>query len=339
MEAAYSQLITWSASAASAAPSSQWGDNILVVGDPKRQSGSKVKSLIADSFGFTSNGELDNVSGYLKSHGGFELEMVGSSFITFGGFILTVLCSEYNVFRIFGGFILTVFCSECAENVFIICSFHFKVESNGNCLFSAIKKSIQIRHSGVVGSRGGDRDLPYYPTRYFHCQVVNWMVENRQKVFVYMDSALRATYGVADSKALHGGPLSYRDYLHNLLRRDFWGDKIVLWAVSMMRGLKVTVLNSKTLQEYRIRHNSAFKHVDVGLVYNSYSHYSAAGRSIRFSSVWLFVLVDFGRLLYIVVKNAGRLPGHNAGRDIPVDCGRWWSLAIYRSLKCWSLAS
>ena len=96
MEAAYSQLITWSASAASAAPSSKWGDNILVMGDPKRQSGSKVKSLIADSFGFTSNGELHNVSGYLKSHGGFELEMVGSSFITFGGFILMVFCSEYG---------------------------------------------------------------------------------------------------------------------------------------------------------------------------------------------------------------------------------------------------
>ena len=74
MEAAYSQLIDWSPSAAvPASSSSQWGDNILVVGDPKRQSGSKVKSLIADSFGFASNGELHNVSGYLKSHGGYEL--------------------------------------------------------------------------------------------------------------------------------------------------------------------------------------------------------------------------------------------------------------------------
>ena len=48
------------------------------------QSGSKVKSLIADSFGFASNGELHNVSGYLRSHDGFELEMVGSNHITFG---------------------------------------------------------------------------------------------------------------------------------------------------------------------------------------------------------------------------------------------------------------
>ena len=91
MEAAYSQLIDWSPSAAvPTSSSSQWGDNILVVGDPKRQSGSRVKSFIADSFGFASNGELHNVSGYLKSHGGYELEMVGSSRITFGKILYPV---------------------------------------------------------------------------------------------------------------------------------------------------------------------------------------------------------------------------------------------------------
>ena len=202
-----------------------------------------------------------------------------------------------------------------------VCS-DFKVEGNGNCLFSAVKKSLQIRHSGVAGSRDGDRDLPYYPTRYFRRQVVNWMVENRQKVFVYMDSTLR-------------GPLSYRDYLHNLLRREFWGDEIVLWVISMMWGLKVTVLNSKTLQEYRIRHNSAFKHVDVGLVYNSYSHYSAAGRSIFLftSFVWSTVvtcyILTFKMLVACLVATL---------IETSTECGRLWSLAIYSCLKCWSLA-
>ena len=91
MEAAYSQLIDWSPSAAvPASSSSQWGDNILVVGDPKRQSGSRVKSLIADSFGFTSNGELHNMSGYLKLDGGYELEMVGSGRIMFDNLLYSV---------------------------------------------------------------------------------------------------------------------------------------------------------------------------------------------------------------------------------------------------------
>ena len=134
------------------------------------------------------------------------------------------------------------------------------------------------------------------------------MVDKRQKVFVYMDSALLAAYGVADPTVSHGGPFSFKEYLHRLLWRDFWGDEIVLWAVLMMWGLKIMVLNSKTLQEYHVWYNCAFKHVNVGLVFNSYSHYSAAGRSIgRSSSVRLFVpvdcgrLVNCGRLLYIIV--------------------------------------
>ena len=126
----------------------------------------------------------------------------------------------------------------------------FKVEGNGNCLFFAIKKSLQVCHGRDEGSKDGDRYLPYYPNRYFHCQVENWMVENRQKVFAYMGSALRAAYSIADPTASHGGPFSYKEYLNKLLKREFWGDKIVLWAVSMMWGLKITVLNSKTLQEY-----------------------------------------------------------------------------------------
>ena len=94
----------------------------------------------------------------------------------------------------------------------------------------------------------------------------------------YMGFALRAAYGIDDPTASHGGPFSFKVYLNKMLKRGFWGDEVVLWAVSMMWGLKITVLNSKTLQEYCVRHNCAFKHVDVGLVYNSHTHYSAAGQ-------------------------------------------------------------
>ena len=45
-----------------------------------------------------------------------------------------------------------------------------------------------------------------------------------------------------------------------------------MWAV------KITVLNSKTLQEYRIRHDRAMEEVDVVLVYNGSSHFNAAGK-------------------------------------------------------------
>ena len=103
------------------------------------------------------------------------------------------------------------------------------------------------------------------------------MVNNCQKVMRYMGQAIKAAYRVADPTASHGGPFSYAVYMRKLLKKQFWGDEIVLWSISMMWNLKVSVVNSKTLQEYRIRHDCTLCHVDVALVYNSHSHYSAAG--------------------------------------------------------------
>ena len=129
----------------------------------------------------------------------------------------------------------------------------FKVDGNGNCLFLAIKRSLQVHHSGVGGDKDKGQKLPYYPNRYFRCQVINWMVDNRQKVFKYMGSALRASYGVPNPTASHRGPLSYKTYLTKMLKRQFWGDEIILWSV-LMWNLKIMVVNSKTLQEYRFYH-------------------------------------------------------------------------------------
>ena len=163
------------------------------------------------------------------------------------------------------------------------------MDGNGNCLFSAIKKSLQVCHSRVDGDKDKGQKLPYYPNRYFWCQVVNWIVDNRQKVFKYMGSALRASYGVPDLTASHGGPFSYKTYLTKMLDRQFWGDEIVLWSVLMMWNLKIMVVNSKTLQEYRFCYDVALPHMDVGLVYNSSTHYTAAGKS----SIWSLALVSY----------------------------------------------
>ena len=57
---------------------SQWGHNIKIVGLPWKEFGSKVKSFLADMFGFASNSDLTNVTNYLRSHGGFELEQVST---------------------------------------------------------------------------------------------------------------------------------------------------------------------------------------------------------------------------------------------------------------------
>ena len=124
------------------------------------------------------------------------------------------------------------------------------------------------------------------------------MVENRQKVFKYMGSALRASYVVPDPTASHGGPFSYKTYLTKMLDRQFWGDEIVLWSVSMMWDLKITVVKSKTLQEYRFRHNVALWHVNIGLVYNANTHYTAAGKP----SIWSLAVLSYGWLRSLVLS-------------------------------------
>ena len=58
--------------------STQWGHNIIIAGDPRRVTGSKRKSFMADMYGFEMDGELAGVSSYLRSHGGFEIEQVFS---------------------------------------------------------------------------------------------------------------------------------------------------------------------------------------------------------------------------------------------------------------------
>ena len=77
METEYSQYITWSTHSAPPFNStSQWGHSIKIVGDPGKPSGSKAKSFLTYMFGFASNGELASVTNYLRTHGGFELELV-----------------------------------------------------------------------------------------------------------------------------------------------------------------------------------------------------------------------------------------------------------------------
>ena len=64
-------------------------------------------------------------------------------------------------------------------------------------------------------------------------------------------------YGVEEGEDLDRGwspPLSYKEYLILLLMRDIWGDKVVLYTVPCMWLMKVTILNIRTLQKYRIWH-------------------------------------------------------------------------------------
>ena len=86
--------------------------------------------------------------------------------------------------------------------------------------------------------------------------VVNYMVNHWQLIYRNKFPTLMALYGVEeevlDPQRGWVPPLSFKEYLRQLLHHDSWGNKVVLYTMSCMWNMKVTVLNMKTLQEYRI---------------------------------------------------------------------------------------
>ena len=141
----------------------------------------------------------------------------------------------------------------------------------GNCLYSSLKKGFGMRLMT-------EKEFPYYPNRYFHRQVADWMVRNRQRVMMAKGPYLRQAYGIADLDTTFPGPYSYREYCCNVLDCQFWGDVVVLYAVSCMWALKITVVDSRTLQQYRVRHSVPLRDADVVVAFNSSSHFTATGK-------------------------------------------------------------
>ena len=71
-------------------------------------------------------------------------------------------------------------------------AFLLQTESaGGNCLFAAIKASMNVHHSN-------SKDAPYYPMRYFRRQVVAWMIKHHQLVMANKGVALMANYGLEE---------------------------------------------------------------------------------------------------------------------------------------------
>ena len=73
--------------------------------------------------------------------------------------------------------------------------------------------------------------------------IVSWLWPIKEQHFM-------TNYGLEEENDQFKGPLSYKQYLQHVLQCHFWGDEIILYAISCMWNLQMTVLNSRTLEEY-----------------------------------------------------------------------------------------
>ena len=103
-------------------------------------------------------------------------------------------------------------------------------------MFTAIKRALGV-------CTAGNLDHPYYLTRYFHCQVVVWLVQNQQRVWFNEHVSLESNYGFEETTPSFKGPLTYKGYCRALLNKKFWADEVVLYAVSCMWNLQIMSLS------------------------------------------------------------------------------------------------
>ena len=156
-------------------------------------------------------------------------------------------------------------------------------------MFHAFKGCLQVRHSG-------SKDVVYFPCRYLGRMIVAWMAHNRCYVIKHKLISLQSKYRIEDGD-LVPNPISYREYLKMMLKRTTWGEDMVRYSLASLFDLRITVVNSSALEEYRYRHNLPLHHADIVLVYNGRNHYLFAGK-------WT--------LVHMLDESAGRmyLDGH-----------------------------
>ena len=199
----------------SATEPGHWGYGINIYGKARRycSKSGEAPTLNSTMYGFSSNEEYFRVQAYLKTHGGFQLEVVSIGVWKGNHPLGSCLLLFYVYLR--GCLVQLLYFSHFAYDF----SFYFQVDGNGNCMFSAIKMSLGVRHKE-------QQDHRYYPMRYFHQQVVVWLVQNRQHVWLNKHVALEANYDLEEQMLTLKGPLTYKSYCHHLLQRAFWGDKL-----------------------------------------------------------------------------------------------------------------
>ena len=121
-----------------------------------------------------------------------------------------------------------------------------------------------------------DHSSPYFPCRYLRRLVVAWMCHNRYMIWKLKRVSLESKYGVEGGDVC-AHPISFKDYLRKLLTRSMWGDDVVLYSLSCIYDLKITVLNAHTMDEYRYRHNQPLASADMVLILMGGNHYLYAG--------------------------------------------------------------
>lgn len=146
------------------------------------------------------------------------------------------------------------------------------------------------------------------------------------------------TYGVPNLDAQFPSPYSYKEYCWLVLNCQFGGGVVTLYVVSCMWALKITVINSKALQQYRVQHHAPLKGVNTAIVFNVSCHFIAAGESQHLFHVIAFIASQQEIWLPVWVKLfLGKFFG--ISQSLVVACNSYRLLAVLFSLVAYVISS
>lgn len=133
-----------------------------------------------------------------------------------------------------------------------------------------------------------------YTSTHLRHQILMFIMDNAEQFLQLQGDHIQAVYGVpaVDDEQAHGGPFSLVTWLQHQSRAETWGDGIILYAVSLMWDVTLSVVSFDGWRVTPFRHEYAgLSVVDILLLFNGRSHYSGLGELQFFHRFLLLVLV------------------------------------------------
>ena len=161
-----------------------------------------------------------------------------------------------------------------------------RVKDAGSCLYAS------IRRCTTIGRECSNTHLRRF--------LVMMVCQNHKFFYELLKVAIAQEYGATKEKTKTKtktkkgnveedddqtpGPLSFCSLLEHLLKRDSWGDKIVILLFSFIWQIRITILITPAKDEIRVRHNLLLhpKDLDIVLILGGTNHFSGAGNIIYY---------------------------------------------------------
>ena len=146
---------------------------------------------------------------------------------------------------------------------------YLQVPRNGNSMVAAIRKFFDIKCEEFPTD-------PFFPNRYMKRWLCGLVLKHHKAILDKYKLFFREMYGSGRTD-VPVGPYTFKQYCQSILGPDFFGDEIILFALSLETKLKIMVVLHPSLVLYSITQMYNLRTADIVLVYDGKNQFTPAG--------------------------------------------------------------